>query len=284
MRTNTKQFVLLLLATTVSSLKVCQSFQEVALFNTKSFVLSAPGFVNKVAIPKASPPFGFTPKRYENATGSVTQYAKKTVAMPRYLDFNKTITVRLPGTGDWAGYNESIYENVKDVDFDGFLRYFTDGGAGLVFELENHSTFEMEIESGGNLTTYTAGPTQLFKYGSKVALAFLYEVEMTIAISSANVLSFSIEKDTVPGDKDNYIWFALQDVANGPEGVDGVFMVQPDSEMTLGPNQCLAVTTTRNVPTSSPTQPTSGSIARGSGGFLTTAFATLAAAAMVALW
>merc|ERR1711879_358418 len=214
---------------------------------------------------------GFGLLTLEDATANVTQHGD-TVDQPRFLGFGESVTVRLPGTGPWAGYNESSYDHVEDVGFDGFMRYFADDGSGLVIELEN-------------MTTYTAEPAKLFKSGSKVALAVFREIEMKITISSANVLSIAMDREMA---EDNFVWFATED------GTFGSALISSYGSNQMGPNQCLDITTTTEVPTSnptsrptsspnsSPTQP-SGAVARRSG-FPTTAFATLVAAALVALW
>lgn len=286
MLTNTKQpiakqlcFILLLLAISVSS-RNCQSFQEVTDFDLdfddKTAILSAPGFVKKLTITSSSIalPLEWFPTRHENATGTVTEFFPKhgkTAAKPRFLEFNKPMTVRLPGTGVWAGYNESDSYNVGNVDFDEFTRYLADGGAGLVIELENHSTMELDLNPGGNETTYTAEPMELFNSGSKVALAVFHEVEMKITIPSANVLSISMDGEMA---EDNFVWMATEGISVGRE--------MHNMNLDMGPNQCLEMTTTPDVvPTSSPTPMRSGANARS--GFPTAAFTMLVAAALVAL-
>lgn len=296
MQTNAKQsitkqlcFVLLLLATTVSSQMKCVSFQDVADFDTESNVLSAPGFVQDLTIPSDEAGIvDFATQRHENATAIVVQYGKtvgKTVTKPRFLDLNKPITLRLPGTGEsFPGYDGEGGESdhTVDVDFDGFMSYFENGGVGLVIELENHSTLGIDfIDGDGNIKTYTAEPTKLFTDGSKVALAVLKEVEMTITIPSANVLSISMDRKFT---EDNALWYAAEDAAGS-----GQMNAQDPATKTvftgkMGNNQCLDVTTTLDVPTSSPTpDPTSGAAGRRSG-FPTDAFTALVAAAWMASW
>lgn len=311
MQTNAKQsiskqlcFVLLLLATTVSSQMKCVSFQEVADFDTESNVLSAPGFVQDLTIPSDEAGIvDFATQRYENATAIVVQYGK-TVSKPRFLDLNKQITIRLPGTGEsFPGY-DSI-----DVDFDGFMSYFENGGVGLVIELEeegggedcgplgpplllgsparrecrptcNHSTLGIDfIDGDGNIKSFTAEPAKLFTDGSKVALAVMKEVEMTITIPSANVLSISMDRKFT---EDNAWWYAAEDIA-GSGQMNAQELGKTVFTGKMGPNQCLDVTTTL-APTSSPTpDPTSGAVARRSG-FPTAAFTALVAAVLVARW
>lgn len=287
MQTNAKQpitkqlsFALLLLATTVSSQMKCVSFQEVADFDTESNVLSAPGFVQDLTIPSDEAGIvDFATQRYENATAIVVQYGK-TVSKPRFLDLNKQITVRLPGTGEtFPGYNEST-TRTSLVDFDGFMRYFANGGVGLVIELENHSTLGIDfIDGDGIIKTYNAEPAKLFTDGSKVALAVMKEVEMTITIPSANVLSISMDRKFT---EDNAWWYAAEDIA-GSGQMNAQELGKTVFTGKMGNNQCLDVTTTL-VPTSSPTpDPTSGAAGRRSG-FPTAAFTALVAAAWVAGW
>lgn len=282
MHTNAKQsitkqlrFVLLLLATTVSSQMKCVSFQEVADFDTESNVLSAPGFVQDLTIPSDEAGIvDFATQRYESATAIVVQYGK-TVSKPRFLDLNKQITIRLPGTGEsFPGY-DSI-----DVDFDGFMSYFENGGVGLVIELENHSTLGINfIDGDGNIKSFTAEPAKLFTDGSKVALAVMKEVEMTITMPSANVLSISMERKFT---EDNTWWYAAEDIA-GSGQMNAQELGKTVFTGKMQPNQCLDVTTTL-VPTSSPTpDPTSGAAGRRSG-FPTAAFTAQVAAAWVARW
>merc|ERR1711972_613663 len=204
--------------------------------------LSAPGFVENLTLPSSSMvlPLEWVMTHHENATGTVTEFSPKhgkTVAKPRFLEFDKPMTVRLPGTGG-AGYNVQ-----ESSDFDEFMHYLADGGSGFVIELENHSTLELYLDR--NETTYIAEPMKLFKKtGSKVALAVLHEVEMKITIPSANVLSISMDREMA---EDNFLWMATEGFVLGREMLA--------MNMTMGPNQCLEMTTTPHVvPTSSPTQ------------------------------
>jgi len=283
MLSNAKQlcFISLLLAISVSS-QNCQSFPEATDlhfdFDNETAFLSAPGFVKDLTISASwiELPLEWVSTRHENATGTVEQHGK-TAAKPRFLELNKPMTVRLPGTGAWAGYNESESFSVNNVDFDEFKRYFADGGAGLVIDLENYSTLDLVLNRpGGNETTYTAEPMKFFKTtGSKVALAVFHEVEMTITIPSANVLSISMDREMA---EENFVWTATERMAT--EGISFGGEVH-NRTMEMGPNQCLEMTTTPYVPTSSPT-PTSGANARRSG-FPTAALTMLVAAALVAL-
>jgi len=273
------QFVLLL--ATVSRGLCCKSFEDVMTFNTTTSVLSAPGFVKSLTIPSIAQQKwnlfdALEPD--ENVTGTVTPYGTDGVGSTRFLNFDETITVRIPGTGNWAGFNASATgDKAKDVWWTEFMRYFADGGVGVVIDLENHSTLTLTLNGtqAGLPETYTAQPEKL----SKVAIAVQYEVEIKIVVRQANILTVSMVE---PRPEEVRMWMATDD---GDSGTCSNFGRTDGCVMGLErPNQCLHLESSvapTPKPTPSPTFSGAATI-RGRGGMLATTL-SLAVAASLAL-
>jgi len=287
------QFVLLL--ATVSRGLCCKSFEDVAAFNKTTSVLSAPGFVKSLTTPSIDW------QKYnvqvlitrESVTGTVTPYGTDGIGSTRLLNFKETITVRIPGTGNWAGFNASATgEKAKDVKWTEFMNYFANGGVGVVIHLENISTLTLEPEPVhvGLPEFYTAVPEKLYT----VAIAVQHEVEIKIVVRQANILTVSMVE---PRPEEVRMWMATDD------GVFGMWMATDDGVFgdcsnfgntdgcVMGlerPNQCLHLEThaeTSVAPTPKPTpSPTFSGAAtiRGRGGMLATTL-SLAVAASLAL-
>jgi len=192
------QFFLLLLARVSKSSRApssdCLSFLDVAAFNRTTSVLSAPGFVESLTIPSLSQDDNYWLEPTGNATAMVTTYGPDGAGTrSRFLDYQKMMTVRIPGTGNKAGFNASAHRpsgRAKGTAWDEFMRYFADGGVGVVIALENHSTLRavQTPEDSQDTVVFTAQPAKMYK----VAIVVQYEVDMEITIQSPNVLSISM--------------------------------------------------------------------------------------------
>merc|ERR1712173_109054 len=105
------------------------------------------------------------------------------------MSLYETITLEVQGTAknsvNWPGTAST------SVDWAAFMDYLAAGGAGVVIDLENHSTLTAKgLKTGKHYGV--ARPQKLYK----VAIAALHTAELTIGLPHANVFTFSSTQDS----------------------------------------------------------------------------------------
>merc|ERR1719510_775822 len=258
--------------------KNIKSFQEAATFNKTTSVVSAEGFVESFTIldgwQSQEEPFGIYPETFENANGTVTVY-NNGVKSKHYMGLNETITFEVQGTAknsvNWPGTASKT-----SVDWAAFMDYLAAGGAGVVIDLENHSTLTAEgLKTGKHYGV--ARPQKLYK----LAIAVLHTVELTIDLPHANVFTFLStwgleDSDEAP------LWFT-RSYGPGKEQAELSGGLSPGGSVEQD-NTCLYYHSLpkTSAPTPQPTDDASGAVSARSSGWLAM-FSLLAAASLLTL-
>jgi len=277
-------FSLLALVTKGNWEAECQnikSFQDVATLNKTSSVVSAEGFVESFTLPDGAQsqeaPFGIYLEPSEDANGTVTMY-NNGVKSKHYLSLGETITVEVQGTDKnsvkWPGLND-----INGVPWEAFMDYFAAGGAGVVIDIENHST--LTAKGLKTMKHYgVARPKKMYK----VAIAVLHTVELTIDLPHANVFTFSSTQDI---DEAPLWWTRTYDGVHTGDSEVRSNELSPGGSQASGTerrNTCLSYRSAfpslqpkTRAPTPQPTDDASGALSARSSGWL--AMVSLVAAA-----
>lgn len=260
--------------------KTLKSFQDVATFNKTSSVVSAEGFVESFTIPDGwqtrEEPFGIYPEPFENANGTVTLY-NNGVKSKHYMSLYETITLEVQGTAknsvNWPGTAST------SVDWAAFMDYLAAGGAGVVIDLENHSTLTAEgLKTGKHYGV--ARPQKLYK----IAIAVLHTVELTIDLPHANVFTF-LGTWGLEDSGEAPLWFT-RSYGPGKEEAEVSGGLSPGGSIEQD-NTCLYYHSAfplpkTSAPTPQPTEDASGAVSARSSGWLAMV-SLLAAASLLTL-